>query len=121
MGMLESPFQSKALSFLNNIPYCKAENVSGNARQSGRPDVNGCYKGRMFKIELKIPDHKNVASKKQSIELRRWARSGAIVGVIYSMDTLRDMFYEIELSEGKRQNKRYEVYETNGCTSWYIL
>ena len=111
---LEKNFQAEALKYLNSLPHCRAENVSGNAKQSGRPDINGCYCGRMFKIELKAPDNKNSASKKQSYELQRWHRAGAAVGVIYSMETM-------ELYRGVKNHASYEVQELNGCTSWYTI
>lgn len=118
---LEKNFQTEALKYLNGLPHCKAENVSGNAKQSGRPDINGCYCGRMFKIELKAPDNKNSASKKQSYELQRWHRAGAAVGVIYSMETLKDMMAAMELYRGVKNHASYEVQELNGCTSWYTI
>lgn len=116
---LEKNFQAEALKYLNSLPHCRAENVSGNAKQSGRPDINGCYHGRMFKIELKVPDNKNSASKKQSYELQRWYRAGAAVGVIYSMETLKDMMDMMEMFTYQVEGRRYEVHELNGCTSWY--
>ncbi len=118
---LEKSFQAEALKYLNSLPGCRAENVSGNAKQSGRPDINGCYHGRMFKIELKVPDNKNLASKKQNYELQRWFRAGAAVGVIYSMDSLKEMIGMLELFAYRVENRRYEVYELNGCTSWYKI
>ena len=113
----ESSFQSTVLKYLNSLPGCRAENVSGNANQSGRPDINGCYNGRMFKIELKTPDNKNQATKKQRIELRKWKNAGCAIAVIYDMKTLRDMFsinwdvpYDIEYTR-----------ITDGCVSWYEI
>lgn len=114
---LESNFQNTALKYLNSLPGCKAENVSGNANQSGRPDINGCYRGRMFKIELKTPDNKNEATKKQSLELRRWRNAGCAVAVIYTMDFLKDMFsFDWDDYE---QSQAQEI--TDGCRSWYII
>lgn len=118
---LESSLQSSALKYLNGIKGCKAENVSGNSKQSGRPDITGCYNGRMLKIELKVPDNRNSASKKQTYELFRWARAGAAVGVIYSLSTLKDMIDSLEENKFKVTGKRFEVYETNGCISWYQI
>lgn len=118
---LEKNFQTEALKYLNSLPHCRAENVSGNAKQSGRPDINGCYHGRMFKIELKVPDNRNSASKKQSYELQRWYRAGAAVGVIYSMETLKDMMTSMELYKNKSDYTQCEVHELNGCTSWYRI
>ena len=121
---LEKNFQAEALKYLNSLPGCRAENVSGNAKQSGRPDINGCYRGRMFKIELKVPDNKNSASKKQSYELQRWYRAGAAVGVIYSIEALKGMMASLimaslELYKNKSDYTQREVHELNGCTSWY--
>lgn len=111
----ESSLQDSALKYLNSLPGCVAENVSGNSHQSGRPDINGCYKGRMFKIELKTKDNEYKASKKQKLNLRRWRRSRAIVGVVYSLDFLREVF----------QSKGFpwvvgffEKDEENDCYSW---
>ena len=115
---LEKNFQVEALKYLNSLPGCRAENVSGNAKQSGRPDINGCYRGRMFKVELKVPDNKNTTSKKQSLELNRWIRAGAAVGVIYSLESLKDMIFAMSANI---QRQRYEVCESNGCKSWYIV
>lgn len=114
---LESNFQSTVLKYLNSLPGCKAENVSGNANQSGRPDINGCYRGRMFKIELKTPDNKNEATKKQSLELRRWKNVGCAVAVIYNMAALRDMF-------SINWDVSYDIEYTrviDGCLSWYEI
>lgn len=121
---LESSFQAKVLRYLNSLPDCRAENVSGNAMQSGRPDINGCYRGRAFKLELKIPDHKNKASKKQELELYKWASVGCSVGVIYSMESLKDWVSTIDyVYEGESSFKEPKIKarreEENGCESWF--
>ena len=111
----ENPFQSSVLKFLNSLPGCVAEYVSGNAQQSGRPDINGCIKGRMFKIELKTKDNEYKPSKKQQLNLRRWRRSRAIVGVVYSLDFLKEVFQ----SEGFPWAVGFfEKDEENDCYSW---
>lgn len=110
----EGSIQTSVLDFLNSLPGCVAENVSGNSQQSGRPDINGCYKGRMFKIELKTPDNKNKASKKQGLHLRRWRRSGAITGVVYSLRFIKEIFSD----EGFPTPGHYKLMELNGCESW---
>lgn len=115
---LESNFQSTVLEYLNNTPGCVAENVSGNAKQSGRPDVNGCFHGRMFKLELKTPDHGYKASKKQELNLRRWKRAGCVTGVIYSMSTLRTL---ISMHPWKDNPGKYEFSEATGGISWFDI
>lgn len=113
----ENNFQSTVLNYLNSLPGCRAENVSGNAQQSGRPDINGCFHGRMFKIELKTPDNKNEATKKQRIELRKWKNAGCVVAVIYSMEMLRAMF----LQDWNTHDQIQDSQEVDGCVSWYII
>ena len=111
----ETNFQSKALAYLNSLPGCKAENVSGNAKQSGRPDINGCYHGRMFKLELKSLDNQYQASKKQKLELKKWSSTGCVTGVVYSLDVIKfvfsqDWYQEIDWT--------YHAEEPNNCMSW---
>lgn len=110
----ESNFQSDVLNYLNSLPGCVAENVSGNSHQSGRPDINGCYRGRMFKIELKTVDNKYQASKKQKLNLRRWKRSGAITGVVYNLNFLKEIFQ----MEGFPWVSGSFVLENKDCVSW---
>lgn len=114
---LETNFQSHVLDYLNQLPGCKAENVSGNASQSGRPDVNGCFRGKMFKLELKTPDNKYKASKKQELELRKWKNAGCVVGVIYSMETVYRLF---SLNWGDDVGL-FKFKESNGCISWFDI
>lgn len=115
---LESSFQNSVLNYLNSIPRCKAENVSGNASQSGRPDINGCFHGRMFKLELKSVDNRYKASKKQKLELRRWYNCGCVVGVIYSMKALKFLFHDDWSSDFP---KAHYIIEDNDCESWYKI
>ena len=109
---LENNFQASALKFLNDLPGCKAENVSGNANQSGRPDINGCYRGRMFKIELKSKDTGYQPSKKQQLELRKWKNAGCAVGVVYSLKFLKDLF--------SKPWPQYEMGWMNEDGSWFV-
>ena len=112
---LESNFQSTVLEYLNSIPGCMAENVSGDASQSGRPDICGCYRGRMFKIELKQPDNKYQTSLKQNIELRRWKNAGCVTGVAYSMSFIKWLFnqpWEDHTFVGGSEDT------APGCVSW---
>lgn len=89
--MTESDVQSKILKYLNSLPECVAENVSGNARQSGRADVNGCYKGRCFKIELKCEDTGYQPTKQQLLYLKRWEKAGALVGICHSIEEVKEV------------------------------
>lgn len=89
--MAETNLQSRVLEYLNSLPHCMAENVSGNARQRGRADINGCYKGKCFKIELKDRETGYKATKQQKLYLEKWKRAGALVGVCYSIEDVKEV------------------------------
>lgn len=89
--MAEGNIQITVLEYLNSLPQCMAENVSGNARQRGRADINGCYKGKCFKIELKDRETGYKPTKQQKLYLERWKRAGAIVGVCYSLEDVKEV------------------------------
>lgn len=89
--MAEGNIQSTVLEYLNALPQCIAENVSGNVRQRGRADINGCYKGKCFKIELKDKETGYKPTKQQLLYLERWKRAGAVVGVCYSLEDVKEV------------------------------
>lgn len=116
---LEKNFQSSVLEYLNGLPGCRAENVSGNASQSGRPDINGCFNGRMFKLELKTTDNRYKPSKKQKLELRRWKNAGCVVGVVYTMEVVCKLFEETNWN--MQYNYTFEKTEIGDCVSWFTI
>lgn len=81
----EEAIVSEILNYLNNLHNCVAEKLQGTAMSSGKADINGCYKGRSLRIEVKTPDHGNKASKKQNMNLRRWKAAEAYCCVAYSL------------------------------------
>lgn len=96
--MAESSLQTKVLKYLNSLPDCIAENVSGNARQSGRADINACYQGKCLKIELKDGDTDYKATKQQKLYLLKWQKAGAIVGVCRTLDEVKEFMERVMLS-----------------------
>lgn len=90
--MNESAIQSKIITWINAQPGCIAENVRGNATQSGRADINACIKGRCVKIEVKRPDSSYDTTSKQELYLKRWKRAGAHC---FSCESLKEAQYHI--------------------------
>lgn len=89
---LESSIQSNILDYINSLPYGRAENVSGNAQQSGRADINACIYGFTLKIEVKTEDTtygRKGMTTKQKLYLEKWARAGAFSCVVYSVDDVK--------------------------------
>lgn len=109
MGLsLEKTIQEKTIKYLNSIPRCTAENVSGNALQKGRADVNGCWEGKCFRIELKSRDNRNKPSLAQKLNLKRWAKAGAMCFVAYSIDDVKAVI-----------NKEKVYYKDKFTGEWY--
>lgn len=97
---MERDIQSSVLKYLNSLPGCMAENVRGNASQSGRADINACYKGNCLKIELKDPNDKSYGiTAQQKLYLEKWKRAGAIVKVCYSLDDVKMLINKLELEQ----------------------
>jgi hypothetical protein len=87
---LESTIVSNILKYLNyEVDSCIAEKVHGNTFQVGRPDINGCWKGQCFKIEVKTPDHGNKPTKLQELNLEKWAKNGALCFIAYSLNDVK--------------------------------
>lgn len=87
---LESTIVNNILGYLNNkVDNCVAEKVHGNAFQVGRPDINGCWRGRNFRIEVKSRDHGNKPTKIQELNLKRWAQTGSICFVAYCLEDVQ--------------------------------
>lgn len=89
---LESSIQESILDYINSLPYGRAENVSGNAQQSGRADINACIYGWLLKIEVKSENTtygRKGATTKQRLYLEKWAKAGAMSCVVYSVDDVK--------------------------------
>lgn len=56
----------------------------GDAKRAGLPDLIACIRGRYVAIEVKAPDAKRGATKRQLAELVRITRSGGIAFVASS-------------------------------------
>lgn len=56
----------------------------GNA---GRPDIDACYQGQAFKLEVKRPGGR--LTKLQAERLARWRAAGAVAEVVCSVDDVK--------------------------------
>lgn len=91
---LETQITNRILKYLNEtVTDCVAEKVMGNAFQFGRPDINGCWKGKCFRIEVKSPDHANKPTKIQMLNLAKWKKAGAITIVAYSLEDVKELIF----------------------------
>ena len=125
-GVMELSFETtithNIMSYLNNIDGVIMEKVKGEAECSGRADINGCYKGRSVRIEVKTPDNRNKPSKKQLWNLWQWHKAGAIVMVVYSLEAVKSAFDIWSHSTIAFPTESVIlVKEKNNCTSLIIL
>lgn len=104
---LEKSIQGSILKYLNSLEGCVAENVWGNAFQKDRPDINCCYDGKLYRIEVKSPDSDNKPTKGQLLNLKKWARARAVCAVVWSLDEVKYLI----ANRG--------IYGTD-FTGWYI-
>lgn len=86
---VESSVVQGILNYLNSLQRSTAEKVQGTSLSSGKADINACVRGYCVRIEVKTLDHGNKASKKQRINLRRWAAAGAICVVAYTVEDVK--------------------------------
>ena len=117
----ESTIQSNILDFINALACGQAENVSGNAQQSGRADINACIKGKTFKIEVKTEDTaygRKGATTKQRLYLERWARAGALSCVVYCVDDVKYLVYKTFGDAHLYYAMRHEL-KLSGKGKWY--
>lgn len=110
---LESAIVSSILDLFKRTPRACAEKVQGTSAAAGRADINASYKGRMIRLEVKTPDHKNKASVRQLINLRKWRQAGAVTGVVYSVRSVEHLFVILDAN----QVGEFKFYEDNGCES----
>ena len=98
---LERTVTTTILKYLNNLPRCYAIKTHGNRYSNGQPDILGCIDGQAFALEVKrpmpLPRMPLWSPKKPSgglwglrplqvAILEKWERSGAIVGVVRSVE-----------------------------------
>lgn len=88
----EKSITNSVLKYLNSIEGCVAEKVAGTSSSSGKADINGCIRGRSFRIEMKSPEHGNKASTKQEVNLLRWKKAGSVCLICYSLQEVINGF-----------------------------
>lgn len=81
------------ISFIRSEPGCWAEKTHGGPFSAGEPDVRACVRGRSVFLEVKrapgIP-----ATPLQVAKLKKWELAGAIVGVVSSVEEVRQILQE---------------------------
>lgn len=84
---LEKTIKQKILKYLNGLPTCYARGKHSSPFSKGWPDVLGSLSGRTLAFEVKQPGEK--ATDLQAAEQTKWCKSGAIVGVVTSVEDVQ--------------------------------
>ena len=85
------------LAYLNSLPGCLArKRWGGGMGIAGDPDIDACVCGRSLQIEVKRPGEKPTPLQVKRLE--EWRLAGAIVGVVHSVDEVREIFLKNEIS-----------------------
>lgn len=103
----EKSITRSILKWLNDQPGCYAVKTHGGPFQAGQPDILGCFRGQMFALEVKRPGNK--PTKLQVAMLRKWLEAGAIIGVVTSLDEVKEMFAWMLVRE--QDQSRDEIVE----------
>lgn len=87
---LESDLSRDVIELLNKTSECWAYVTHGGPYQrSGIPDIVGCYKGRFFGVELKMPQ--KYPSPLQRKTIRDILAAGGMGLVAWSLETVVEM------------------------------
>jgi hypothetical protein len=83
-SVLESTIVTAIVQALKSVPGLVVRKRWGNAMGfAGDPDLSGCYQGRHFELEVKVPGGR--LTKLQLERLREWRSAGALTGVVGSV------------------------------------
>lgn len=90
---LEKTIKANILLYLNKLPQCYARGKHSSPFSKGWPDVLGSLSGRTLAFEVKQPGkHATVL---QEMELLKWHRSGAICGVVTSLEDVKAIILSV--------------------------
>lgn len=83
---LESTISKNIIKAINAIPGCRVKKFHGSAFGANELDIYGCCRGRAVFIEVKRPSTIKNTSARQDIEIERWHATGALAGVVCTVD-----------------------------------
>jgi hypothetical protein len=115
---VETTITQAIIAYLNALDGCICEKVMGGSTSSGRSDINGCYRGRSFRIEVKTPDNRYKPSKRQIYNLKLWYNSGAVTMVTYSLKFVKEVFDNPSFWAYSEYEAYVQAKEKNNCVSW---
>jgi len=88
---LESSVIAGILKYLRTLDECHAEKThSGGWGNSGKPDIDACFRGRAVKLECKRT-YQQQPTAIQIQNLKRWRAAGAVAEVVRSVDEVKEI------------------------------
>lgn len=83
----ESEIVKHVLTFINSHIDCYGYKVHGDSFTVNQPDIVGSWRGRALAVEVKKTGEN--ARFGQSVILNRWGRTGALIGVVHSLEEFK--------------------------------
>jgi hypothetical protein len=90
MKRKEDPITRGIIKYIRSLPKGWAVKTHGGMFSAGEPDISGCLDGRCIKFEVKR-DGKHEATDLQKAKILQWTLAGAITGVVWSVDQVKDI------------------------------
>jgi len=103
--MSENTLQRKIQKYLKEN-LCDAvvwKNHGNQYSVIGLPDIMCVYKGKLICIEVKVIGNK--LTKLQEITLKKLSDAGAITGVVYNIEDVKELLYKNKISYGGTQDE----------------
>lgn len=89
--MRERDIVNKILKYLNGLHACKAIKIHGDGyTEAGTPDILGCYRSKMFAIEVKVPGKEPTSLQYQ--RLYQWRDAGAEHMWVDNLEKVKERF-----------------------------
>lgn len=86
----ERSITKQAMHYLERLPHSWWLKVHGGPYQkTGVPDIIGCYRGRFFAFEIKVPGGRTTP--KQDHEVERIQEAGGAVSVVESLREIQKL------------------------------
>jgi hypothetical protein len=75
---------------------CRAIKVAGDARKSGEPDIDACYKGHALKLEVKRPGGLGPTPLQIGV-MGEWRKAGALAQVARSVQDVQEIIASLDV------------------------
>ncbi len=98
--MTEAKLTKKCIEKLRKKGALAIKIHGGPHQPVGLPDIVGCYEGRFFGIEMKLPGKEKTLTEKQAKKLRDIEQAGGIARVCTTVEQCLEVLEDIDIERG---------------------